>query len=323
MELLNELIDEMDLSENATVERATEHIHAHEVILTCGLSTTTLHFLLKAAERRSFQVRCTPPHPYVQRWDQFWSCASSKVLTLLTSGLPSVSSARVLQVVVAEGAPHLDGLTMGQRLTDACHPRRLSPLTQQQAPAAGGCRRGTSTASPWASASPTRVPVLQVVVAEGAPHLDGLTMGQRLTDAGIPTLVIPDAATFALMARVNKVLVGAQAVLATGGVICQSGARLVALAARHHRVPFVVVTGAQPFSRLCSWHQRRGTTACRLLLSPVRSSLPSFPEATTTACPLLLSPVAPPHELTNPVEMPCLCCNTHITPPHDVQGSTS
>jgi translation initiation factor eIF-2B subunit beta len=83
-------------------------------------------------------------------------------------------------------------------------------------------------------------------VAEAAPRLAGLTMAKHLTDAGVSTMVIPDASIFALMARVNKVLVGAQAVLGTGGVLAQSGSGLVALAAKHYRVPFVVVTGVAP-----------------------------------------------------------------------------
>lgn len=89
-----------------------------------------------------------------------------------------------------------------------------------------------------------RVYAAQVVVAEGAPYLEGLTMAQQLQSAGIATLVIPDASIFALMARVNKVLIGAQAVLATGGILGPSGSKLVAQAAKHYRVPFVVVTGA-------------------------------------------------------------------------------
>lgn len=81
-------------------------------------------------------------------------------------------------------------------------------------------------------------------MAEGAPYLEGLTMAQHLQSAGIATLVIPDVSIFALMARVNKVLIGAQAVLATGGILGPSGSKLVAQAAKHYRVPFVVVTGA-------------------------------------------------------------------------------
>ena len=57
VELLNELIEELDLVEDAVIAKATEHIHANEVILTFGLSHTVLKFLLKAAERRTFQAR--------------------------------------------------------------------------------------------------------------------------------------------------------------------------------------------------------------------------------------------------------------------------
>jgi Initiation factor 2 subunit family len=57
VELLNELIEELELAEDAVIARATEHIHANEVVLTLGLSETTLQFLLKAAERRTFQAR--------------------------------------------------------------------------------------------------------------------------------------------------------------------------------------------------------------------------------------------------------------------------
>lgn len=46
---------------------------------------------------------------------------------------------------------------------------------------------------------------LQVVVAECAPQLDGHKMAQYLSTAGIQTTVIPDAAVFAMMARVNQV----------------------------------------------------------------------------------------------------------------------
>lgn len=58
MELVNELIEELELAEDAVVAAAPDAIHANEVVLTLGLSTTTLRFLLKAAEKRSFQARC-------------------------------------------------------------------------------------------------------------------------------------------------------------------------------------------------------------------------------------------------------------------------
>lgn len=46
---------------------------------------------------------------------------------------------------------------------------------------------------------------LRVVVAEGAPKLDGHMMAKKLSEAGIQTTVITDAAIFAMMARVNQV----------------------------------------------------------------------------------------------------------------------
>jgi len=54
---------------------------------------------------------------------------------------------------------------------------------------------------------------------------------------------VSDAAIFAIMARVNKVIVGCSAVLANGGIVSHVGMHNIALAAKHHSVPFVVCTG--------------------------------------------------------------------------------
>lgn len=42
----------------------------------------------------------------------------------------------------------------------------------------------------------------------------------------------------------HKVIVGAHAIMANGGVIAPVGLNMVALAARRHAVPFVVVAGS-------------------------------------------------------------------------------
>jgi translation initiation factor eIF-2B subunit beta len=83
----------------------------------------------------------------------------------------------------------------------------------------------------------------EVVIAEGAPALQGHTMAQELAKAGISTTVISDAAIFGMMSRVNKVIVGCHAVLANGGILAPTGMHMVATAAKHHNVPFVVCTG--------------------------------------------------------------------------------
>ena len=69
-----------------------------------------------------------------------------------------------------------------------------------------------------------------------------------LTAAGITVILIPDAAVFALMSRVNKVILGTHVVLANGGLIAAAGAKTIAKAARMHRTPVVVVTGVYKLS---------------------------------------------------------------------------
>uniref|UniRef100_A0A668S161 Translation initiation factor eIF2B subunit beta n=1 Tax=Oreochromis aureus TaxID=47969 RepID=A0A668S161_OREAU len=55
-----------------------------------------------------------------------------------------------------------------------------------------------------------------VIVAECAPFCQGHEMATNLSKAGIETTVITDAAIFAVMSRVNKVIIGTQTVLANG-----------------------------------------------------------------------------------------------------------
>jgi translation initiation factor eIF-2B subunit beta len=83
----------------------------------------------------------------------------------------------------------------------------------------------------------------QVIVAEGSPAFGGHQLCKSLASAGVETLLISDAAIFALMARVNKVIIGCHAVTANGGLIAPSGCQLIATAAKHHSTPVCVVTG--------------------------------------------------------------------------------
>lgn len=84
-----------------------------------------------------------------------------------------------------------------------------------------------------------------VIVTESFPNgLEGsYEMAEELSAAGITTIVAPDTAVFGLMSRVNKVIMGTHAVLQNGGLLAASGAKQVALAARVHATPVVIVTG--------------------------------------------------------------------------------
>ncbi|XP_034783939.1 translation initiation factor eIF-2B subunit beta [Acipenser ruthenus] len=79
-----------------------------------------------------------------------------------------------------------------------------------------------------------------VIVAECAPFCQGHEMAARLAKAGIETTVITDAAIFAVMSRVNKVIIGTQTVLANGGLRAVNGTHTLALAAKHHSTPLIV-----------------------------------------------------------------------------------
>ena len=54
----------------------------------------------------------------------------------------------------------------------------------------------------------TKKRVFQVVVAESMPQLEGHLLARKLSELGVHTTVIPDAAVFAMMARVNMVKTG-------------------------------------------------------------------------------------------------------------------
>lgn len=68
-------------------------------------------------------------------------------------------------------------------------------------------------------------------------------MAKSLADSGIDTCVIHDSAIFCMMARVNKVILPAHAVLANGGLIAPSGCNMVVLGASQNSVPVVCLTG--------------------------------------------------------------------------------
>lgn len=109
---------------------------------------------------------------------------------------------------------------------------------------------------------------LIILILLGIPlRYQGHILAKELVTRGLQTTVITDSAVFAMISRVNmvciylnalfflmytvltstcnifKVIVGAHAVMANGGVIAPVGLNMVALAAQRHAVPFVVLAG--------------------------------------------------------------------------------
>uniref|UniRef100_A0A7C9EBF8 Translation initiation factor eIF2B subunit beta n=1 Tax=Opuntia streptacantha TaxID=393608 RepID=A0A7C9EBF8_OPUST len=105
----------------------------------------------------------------------------------------------------------------------------------------------------------------RVFVAEGAPRYQGHVLAKELVARGLQTTVITDSAVFAMISRVNMVIVGAHAIMANGGVIAPVGLNMVALAAQRHAVPFVVVAGSH---KLCPLYPHNPEVLLNELKSP-------------------------------------------------------
>ncbi|KAI4490069.1 hypothetical protein M0804_004251 [Polistes exclamans] len=111
----------------------------------------------------------------------------------------------------------------------------------------------------------------EVIVAEGGPSLNGHEMAVNLAKAKIKTTLISDVAIFAMMSRVNKVIIGTHTVMANGGLRAISGSHTVAQAAKHYSVPVMVLLPLYKLSPLylCS-HEQDGFN---LHISPTQSVL--------------------------------------------------
>ena len=83
---------------------------------------------------------------------------------------------------------------------------------------------------------------------EGALEGGGEDRWKPLTAHGIKVILIPDAAVGAIMSRVNKVILATHSVLANGGLVAASGAKMIAQAAQAAQVPVVVLTGIYKLS---------------------------------------------------------------------------
>ncbi|XP_074038625.1 eukaryotic translation initiation factor 2B subunit beta isoform X2 [Leptinotarsa decemlineata] len=89
-----------------------------------------------------------------------------------------------------------------------------------------------------------------VMVVEAAPCYSGHMLVSNLLKSKIKAKLIPDAAVFAMMSKVNKVIIGTHTVLADGGLRTASGIHTVALAAKHYSVPVMVLSHMYKFTPL-------------------------------------------------------------------------
>ncbi len=88
----------------------------------------------------------------------------------------------------------------------------------------------------------------KVFVCETRPRFQGRITAKTLSGIGIPTSLIADGAARFFMVKMDKAIVGADAVAANGAVVNKIGTSMVALAAHESRVLFFVAAETYKFS---------------------------------------------------------------------------
>lgn len=88
---------------------------------------------------------------------------------------------------------------------------------------------------------------LQVLATETRPRFQGRLTARDLVEAGVPTTQLVDSAALTALRRADLLLLGADAVLATGHVVNKVGSALLALAAERLEVPVYVVCHSLKF----------------------------------------------------------------------------
>ncbi|KAG6463867.1 hypothetical protein O3G_MSEX014119 [Manduca sexta] len=76
-----------------------------------------------------------------------------------------------------------------------------------------------------------------LLLAESTDVHESHAMASRLAAAGVSVTVIPTAAVYAVMSRVNKVVVSVSAALGGGAALGEAGLLAVTSAAKYHNVP--------------------------------------------------------------------------------------
>lgn len=94
----------------------------------------------------------------------------------------------------------------------------------------------------------THATVIGKAKGEREDELRPESFQKSLSAAGITVILIPDSAVFALMSRVNKVIIDTHIVLANGGLVAAAGTKLVTKAANMHRTPVIVLSGVYKVS---------------------------------------------------------------------------
>lgn len=91
-------------------------------------------------------------------------------------------------------------------------------------------------------------PLLKVIVPESRAMSEGRVMAEKLLSLGVRVEFILDSMMSEYTAASDAAVIGADMLLSNGNVVNKSGSMALALAARHFKKPFIVITGKDKFS---------------------------------------------------------------------------
>ncbi|XP_054916594.1 translation initiation factor eIF-2B subunit alpha-like, partial [Poeciliopsis prolifica] len=95
-----------------------------------------------------------------------------------------------------------------------------------------------------------------VYVTESQPDATGRQMAEALKKLNVPVTVVLDAAVGYVLEKVDLVIVGAEGVVESGGIINKIGTYQMALCSKAHNKPFYVVAESFKFVRLYPLNQQ-------------------------------------------------------------------
>lgn len=84
---------------------------------------------------------------------------------------------------------------------------------------------------------------------EADGEMNTLSFVQPLTAAGITVVIIPDVSVWAVMSRIDKVILTAHTVLGNGGMLATSGTQVIAKVAKRFQKPVIVLAGSHQFCK--------------------------------------------------------------------------
>ncbi|XP_055056350.1 translation initiation factor eIF2B subunit alpha [Paramisgurnus dabryanus] len=94
-----------------------------------------------------------------------------------------------------------------------------------------------------------------VYVTESQPDSAGKRMAEKLRSLNIPVTIVLDASVGYIMEKVDLVIVGAEGVVESGGIINKIGTYQMAVCSKAHNKPFYVVAESFKFVRLFPLNQ--------------------------------------------------------------------